>query len=834
MRIGFEVSAKAARLIGRENIADVDGALTELIKNAYDADASCVYVGIDIPFPDVPNRISTIRLKELVSSEDYSEILKYYDRDKTIYLTKRSDLSTEDKNRLQSILFAYNKIIVADNGTGMSEEIIKNAWMQIATREKEQNFRSAKGRIKTGAKGIGRFALDKLSKESIMYTRAGDQKTIRWEMDWDQFTNAHLLKEVHADIRSGGTSLWRVMQREIGSEQVDQLDRYNWETGTLFILSPTREPWNERLFQKINTNLRSINPFGSADQFDVIVYNKYYPKYSYRTERVAISKKDYDYKIVASFDGIDTMKISIQRNEFNGRAKYVKLLIGSEEHVISLDEFWKRDKFRLSPYTKKDFCEGENDISLPCQKIIDIDNYDRLRELGPFETELYFIKNGNSNNEYPFVNAVQPRKRKEFLRKFSGIKLYRDDFKVRPYGDEGMLFDWLDLDTRANKSPAAVSHRNGQWRVRSYQIVGTVKISRGKNPLLYDTANREGLTQNESYYLFISLLQKIIDRFEFDRQYIYREYRIWEDAVKQQLSVSSTIQEDVINHGVDNDKRDDEKKNDDRQSNEPRFTEKEYRETIHDLIEKNVRQSQEKQLIAAYSSSGVILNTFFHEFNGFSTVLASRDSQMRARVNYLLKDHPFEGPEYYDPLKKLDDYKNIDNLLSTWLEVVMKSVQIQSLEEKKIDIAQEISKLIELWGQLLAEKEIEVYLDNMMEEPVLISFSLTDLYVILNNFILNSVWFLEHNDQESRRITICLQRKDNSLLMEMMNNGPLLDEQYKREPMRVFEIGESAKEPKGTGLGLWLLREAAERHSGQVSVIETDAGFGLRVLLSIE
>ena len=44
MQIGFEVGAKAARLIGRENITDVDGALIELIKNAYDADASCVYV----------------------------------------------------------------------------------------------------------------------------------------------------------------------------------------------------------------------------------------------------------------------------------------------------------------------------------------------------------------------------------------------------------------------------------------------------------------------------------------------------------------------------------------------------------------------------------------------------------------------------------------------------------------------------------------------------------------------------------------------------------------------------------------------------------------------
>ena len=52
--INFEVGAKAARLIGRENIADVDGALIELIKNAYDADASCVCVWFDMPFPYVP------------------------------------------------------------------------------------------------------------------------------------------------------------------------------------------------------------------------------------------------------------------------------------------------------------------------------------------------------------------------------------------------------------------------------------------------------------------------------------------------------------------------------------------------------------------------------------------------------------------------------------------------------------------------------------------------------------------------------------------------------------------------------------------------------------
>ncbi|MEP7006830.1 MAG: alpha/beta hydrolase [Sphingomonas bacterium] len=42
-RIPFRVSARAARLIGRENVATSQGAVTELAKNSYDADArACV------------------------------------------------------------------------------------------------------------------------------------------------------------------------------------------------------------------------------------------------------------------------------------------------------------------------------------------------------------------------------------------------------------------------------------------------------------------------------------------------------------------------------------------------------------------------------------------------------------------------------------------------------------------------------------------------------------------------------------------------------------------------------------------------------------------------
>ena len=46
-KIPFKVSARTARLIGRENIATSKGAIIELVKNAYDADSSVAIVFFD-------------------------------------------------------------------------------------------------------------------------------------------------------------------------------------------------------------------------------------------------------------------------------------------------------------------------------------------------------------------------------------------------------------------------------------------------------------------------------------------------------------------------------------------------------------------------------------------------------------------------------------------------------------------------------------------------------------------------------------------------------------------------------------------------------------------
>lgn len=48
MEVPFTISARTAKLIGMENFANAEGAIVELVKNAYDADAELCVVVADI------------------------------------------------------------------------------------------------------------------------------------------------------------------------------------------------------------------------------------------------------------------------------------------------------------------------------------------------------------------------------------------------------------------------------------------------------------------------------------------------------------------------------------------------------------------------------------------------------------------------------------------------------------------------------------------------------------------------------------------------------------------------------------------------------------------
>jgi len=94
----------------------------------------------------------------------------------------------------------------------------------------------------------------------------------------------------------------------------------------------------------------------------------------------------------------------------------------------------------------------------------------------------------------------------------------------------------------------------------------------------------------------------------------------------------------------------------------------------------------------------------------------------------------------------------------------------------------------------------------------------------------------EYNPERKIDVNICF--KADSISMKLINNGPKLDNKYKYNADKIFELGETSKTElkndtnisSGTGLGLWILKETVERYRGEAHVLTSmNEGFGISI-----
>lgn len=192
-KIPFNVHAYTARLIGRENVSKLEGAVLELVKNTYDADASIC-------------------------------ILYFEESTKTLYLI--------------------------DNGIGMTEDIIKTHWMTIGNSSKIKNYTTSKGRVQTGAKGIGRFALDRISDVCQMLTVTENSK-LEWSVNWSDFNSETTITEITAELNPVTDSINDYLNRVKNPSLKGLIAEDFKSTGTVFKLNSLREEWSDTLVKRI-------------------------------------------------------------------------------------------------------------------------------------------------------------------------------------------------------------------------------------------------------------------------------------------------------------------------------------------------------------------------------------------------------------------------------------------------------------------------------------------------------------------------------------------------------------------------------------------------------
>ena len=302
LRYRFDVST--FRLLGRELISDRITALFELVKNCYDANAKNV----------------TIRFENVNPLTDKS------------------------------------RIIIEDDGIGMSFTDLRDKWMVIGTSSKRRNKTSPEPfcRKVVGKKGVGRFAVDKLGSRLILKSKqVGSENWQCLETDWSIYANEEQ----------------RQLTDETNIKLFTEIDNRYWleaaevaKQGTRLEISGLADVWLEddviRAYKELS---KLIRPNLSLEYpFSIRIQAPQYAAYADKpVETLAFSKATLSFTLSARYDEGQKLFIQQRLSYSNKTLKVIEVPALSFGPVtLSLNYYDKEGKARFTRIYTEDRIDG--------------------------------------------------------------------------------------------------------------------------------------------------------------------------------------------------------------------------------------------------------------------------------------------------------------------------------------------------------------------------------------------------------------------------------------------------------------------------------------------
>lgn len=762
MKIPFTASARTAMLIGTENFSNPEGAIIELVKNTYDADSPCCYI--------------------LFDGND-GQITEIY---------------------------------IIDYGSGMDISTIQDCWMQIGTDDKQRNVETGNGRIKSGAKGIGRFALNRLGSMATMLTRKDGQDAFIWNVNWNDFDAPDKkINEVMADLD--------VVELEEIQRCLSRLAiRFNvflpeFSLGTILKISNLADIWEEDAIKHLFSSLQDLVPPFNIPAFQLYLYVSGSNDYG---KIEAKQYEDFDYKVSAKYEN-SVLKVDVQRNELDINA------LQSEYRGL-----FDMENMKQFPYRLEDFEKEIYHIEMPLGELNGLRKSQLLADygakLGAFQFDFYFIKGSKSdiNSEksdakYPY-RQFSPTHRRLWLKKNLGVKIYRDKFRVRPYGENGD--DWLHLGDRYSQNPIGAGQRMGGYHIRQNQIVGAVEISRLHNIYLQDKSGREGLQENDVFGLFKEVLLGIINIMEKDRNTVMYNLSLLYDK----------------NHP-----KEDAKKQADKAQKAGEYTQANYNALSqgYTVVKQELEDKEEEvRLLRNLASTGLIITSFSHELNNLSIQTKSRYDNMLYALNLVTSIDNVKKlglKDYQNPYEVIKTQKNYDEQVRSWLEFSINSISKDKRLRKSIHLKSYFELFKKTWMTVMNELNIDFDVKGFSDDMQIKAFVI-DFDTIFNNLISNSIYAIKVKKSTiNRKIRIDGKLEDEYLSIIISDSGKGLDKQYQNNPSVIFNAFESSRcnkngEKIGTGLGLYIVKATINEYKGSsVQVLYQAEGFAIKIMFKI-
>lgn len=835
--IPFNVSARTARLIGRENVSSAEGALIELVKNSYDADANNCIVYFDDQYTEIPTSLSMDefpKFDKFCVKRSIPELPKYFsvDQQSALYIFEdslyRKSVEFARRQEIEKILLNSVTIYILDDGHGMTQEIIETSWMTIGTDDKHIDFvSSVTGRVKSGAKGIGRFALDRLGEKCELLTKKQNSSvTLYWEVDWSDFDKqGATIDGINAKLDSSTCTLNENYFKLVEKNTCVADSKLEVAKGVHIKVSNVRDVWGRSDIQKIYQELESLIPPAEAGDFKIYIYSSRYK--SDFGEVLPNICDDFDYKLSARLDDLGVITFDLIRHEIDPSKLSENLL----KRAFFLNAAYTRGKLTGEPLSYKktiyELLPGLGDVDDSVHKLI-----------GKFQFTLYFLKRSTTrkDSEIFLHRSFDSNGRKKWLDNNNGIRIFRDNFRVRPYGEIGKAsWDWLGLGQRQAEDPSAL--RSGRWKVSPNNVSGVVNISRISNLGLEDKSSREGIQENRVFSLFKSLIEAMIKEFESDRSTLYKEISTAHDEKKNtptddELNERQEEDAEKIARKIFDDVKKEQKKPDDDSTKLALalLKEKARAKEIDDRLEE---MKKENSLLRVFASSGITIASFTHELDGLNAKLGNRFEQLETLFRSYVDLTPDERTaiKYFkDPYARIAMLKRDDERVKNWIKYSLRTIRKDKRKRVSINIANYLQNLRDEWLSTLAERQVDIAVDVANKNLSLRAYEI-DLDCIFNNLIINSAdAFKRAGFAGERKINISAQELGNKVSFAYSDSGPGLSKDI-ANPMDIFKPTFTTKrnnlgEEVGTGLGMWLIEKTIEEYSGSVKLKEA-AGFSL-------
>lgn len=376
--------------LGEELVPNADLGVVELVRNAYDADATTCRVTLRrsqvAPRPDAGGGVfrSVTALKDGTVDTQEEGTLAF----------ETGNLGSDDAENLNSQ--PTTTVEITDDGSGMSISDIRDGWLLLGRSKKVGNPTTPGRRRKIGEKGLGRLAALRLGSSATLTTYESDSDlpgpaSFKHEirLDWTSFDAVKSVEEVPLQLstercapgaQSGTIIKIEGIKREFGEAEIKRLSR------ALVLLNgafPAKNTFQATLDDPEFVALTNLVGDGYFDQHEYLVTSQ------------------------LSQEGVSSAVMTDWRGEVVARAKHEQLSTRSSATADLYDTTAAR--FELWAY------------------ILSGDNF-RARD---------------SNRTVAEV--------KGWLREVGGVHLFQRGLRVHPYGDEG--HDWLDLNLRRVRSP---------------------------------------------------------------------------------------------------------------------------------------------------------------------------------------------------------------------------------------------------------------------------------------------------------------------------------------------------------------------------------------------